>query len=327
MHLRDAGIAMRPLIVTPGDPVGIGPEITVKMLAEERPGNQPIVVAGSLKAMQAAMKCCRIRLPLVPVGALEDPIPTAGIPIWDPGGRGEPVEVAAIRGAVRACQSGHAAGLVTGPIHKFRLSEQGFQFPGHTGFLGHLCDVDSPVMAFAGGQLRVALVTVHVPLRAVADALTQERVLQTIRVAERALRHDLGILTPKIGVCGLNPHAGDGGLLGSEERDIIAPAIQQAVREGLDVQGPLSAEAAMRLGVDGTYDLIVAMYHDQGLAPLKLIDFGRSVNWTLGLPIVRTSVDHGTADDIVGKGVADASSLQAAVELASTIVQRRASGA
>lgn len=238
----------------------------------------------------------------------------AGLRVLSPPGGAEPVEVRAIRYGVAACLGGAARALVTGPIHKARLAAAGFHHAGHTEFLAELCGVERPVMAFTGGAFRVALVTVHLPLRAVADAVTVDAVLHTLRTAERALHLQRGIAAPRLLVCGLNPHAGDAGLLGREEIEVIAPAIARARAEGIDARGPVSAEAAFSDA--RASDMIVAMYHDQGLAPLKRGDFGRSVNWTLGLPIVRTSVDHGTADDLVGTGRASADSMVAALNLA-----------
>ena len=220
----------------------------------------------------------------------------------------------ALRVAVRACLDGRAHALVTGTIHKARLAARGFPHPGHTEFLGELCGVPGPVMAFVGGSVRVALVTVHLPLRAVADALTTANVLHTIRTSAAALREHLGVPNPRIAVCGLNPHAGDDGLLGGEEKTVIAPACDAARAEGIEVWGPVSAETAFC--EPERSDLVVAMYHDQGLVPLKRVDFGRTVNWTLGLPIIRTSVDHGTADALVGTGRASPASMEAAITLA-----------
>jgi 4-hydroxythreonine-4-phosphate dehydrogenase len=294
---------MRPLVVTPGDPAGVGPEVAVKAL---RSLGTPAVLVGDPDAIE----CWSGPLPRVTTVG-----PVSGLAILDPR-LDEPTEVAAIRVATRACLDGAARALVTGPIHKARLAARGFHHPGHTDFLAELCGVQRPVMAFVGGDLRVCLVTVHVPLRHVADRITRARVLHTLRVAHAALRDQLGIARPRLLVCGLNPHAGDSGLLGREEIEEIAPACAQASAEGLRVTGPVSSEAAFRSMTQGRADMVVAMYHDQGLAPLKLVDFGRSVNWTLGLPMVRTSVDHGTADDIAGQGIADPASMIAAIQLA-----------
>jgi 4-hydroxythreonine-4-phosphate dehydrogenase len=238
--------------------------------------------------------------------------------------RGEPVEVAAIREAVALCRSGAASALVTGPIHKARLVARGFGYHGHTDFLGALCGVAEPVMAFVGGAVRVALVTVHLPLAEVPRAITRERVLQVLRVADRALRLQLGLVAPRLQVCGLNPHAGEAGVLGREEIDVIAPACAAARAEGIRAADPVSAEAAFMHPEQG--DVIVAMYHDQGLVPLKRVDFGRTVNWTMGLPIIRTSVDHGTADELVGTGRASPASMEAAIRLAVELAERAAAG-
>jgi len=294
----------RPLLITPGDPAGVGPEVAAK--AANSMGLDAIFVGDG-----AAIE--RWAGPLPRVDAVR---PVRGLALLDPGGASEPVEVAAIRCAVAACLSGRARALVTGPIHKKRLADRGFHHPGHTDFLGELCGVDAPVMAFAGGSVRVALVTVHLPLAAVPAAITVERVLHTARTAAEALRRQLNIAEPRLLVCGLNPHAGDGGLLGREEIEVIQPACAILRGEGVDAVGPVSAEAAFLMARGGEGDMVIAMYHDQGLAPLKALDFGRSVNWTLGLPIVRTSVDHGTADDIAGRGVADPGSMSAALTLA-----------
>ncbi|MEN9785155.1 MAG: hypothetical protein RLZZ299_419 [Pseudomonadota bacterium] len=292
-----------PLVLTPGDPRGIGPEVAVAAL---RQASHDVVLLGHLPTLRAVAP----ELVVVPTLAPGGPrLRAMALPESD-----EPPEVVALRVAVEACRAGRARGLVTGPIHKARLAARGFPHPGHTEFLGALCGVDAPVMAFVGGAVRVALVTVHLPLREVASAVTRARVLHVIRTAHAALVGQLGIAAPRLAVCGLNPHAGDGGLLGSEEQDVIAPAVADARALGIDARGPISAETAFC--EPDAADMIVAMYHDQGLVPLKRVDFGRSVNWTLGLPIVRTSVDHGTADDLVGTGRARPDGMLAALALA-----------
>lgn len=304
-----------PIVLTPGDPLGIGPEVAVRAVRET---GLDAVLVGDPDAILRYAPDAEPVTTLVPCPA-DGRIRVLTLP---PGP--EPVEVRALRGAVAACLGGTARALVTGPIHKARLAARGFGHPGHTEFLGELCGVAHPVMAFTGGVFRVALVTVHLPLRAVPDAVTPEAVLHTARTAHVALRAQLGITAPRLLVCGLNPHAGDGGVLGREEIDVIAPAVARLRAEGIDARGPVSAETAF---ADPTAcDLIVAMYHDQGLAPLKRGDFGRSVNWTLGLPIIRTSVDHGTADALVGTGLARADSMVAALQLAE-LLSARATGA
>ncbi len=290
-----------PLVLTPGDPVGIGPEVTwkaLKLLDLDAVIIGADVLPGALPRVDTVRPDHRGVALLVPVDGEE------------------PVEVSALRLATSACLEGRARALVTGPIHKARLRARGFRFSGHTDFLGHLCGGADPVMAFAGGDLRVSLVTTHLPLSVVPSAVTRERVRYTIVTTALALRDQLGLPAPRLVVCGLNPHAGEEGVLGSEEQEVIGPACDEARAMGWDVLGPLGSETAFRLAGDGKVDGVVAMYHDQGLAPLKLVDFGRSVNWTLGLPLVRTSVDHGTADDIAGRGLADPASMVAAVRLA-----------
>lgn len=288
-------MSLAPLVLTPGDPRGVGPELVAPALAAVDVGQ--VLVVGDVAALRAA-------------GFRDGGRAQA----FEPPATGEPVEVAALRWAVAACRDGRARGLVTGPIHKARLAAQGFRHHGHTDFLAELCGAPDPVMAFVGGSVRVALVTVHHALRDVPALVTEARVLRTLRVVDRALRAQLGLAAPRIAVCGLNPHAGEAGLLGREELDHIEPAVRRARAEGIDATGPVSAEAAFMH--PETSDLIVAMYHDQGLVPLKRVDFGRTVNWTMGLPIVRTSVDHGTADELVGTGRARSDSLQAALTLA-----------
>lgn len=246
----------------------------------------------------------------------------AGIVVVDTAEQSEPAEVLAIRAAVDAIRTGRCSGLVTGPIHKARLAARGFGFPGHTDFLGHLCGVASPVMAFVGGEVRVALVTVHLPLRRVPEALSQQAIVHTAHQAHLALRDQLGLARQRLAICGLNPHAGDDGLLGHEDADIVAPAVEHLQDMGIDAFGPVSAEHAFVAARRGEADMVVAMYHDQGLAPLKALDFGKSVNWTLGLPILRTSVDHGTADDLAGTGRADPGSMLAAIALAERLARR-----
>jgi 4-hydroxythreonine-4-phosphate dehydrogenase len=310
------------LLLTPG--MGVGPEVCARGLqalgAQEGAfGGFRLALIGREEAVRPAFAAAGV--PLRRVEALD--AAGEGLPLLDPGDDAEPCEVQAIRLAARACLSGDADALVTGPIHKARLAARGFRHMGHTDLLGALCGVDEPVMAFTGGDLRVALVTVHLALSAVPALVRAPRIERVIAVAAQALRQDLGIAEPRLLVCGLNPHAGEQGLLGREEIEHIAPAVRAACAAGIDARGPVSAESAFLAARRGEADLVVAMYHDQGLAPLKAVDFGRSVNWTLGLPIVRTSVDHGTADELVGTGSADPASFAAALRLAADIARRR----
>ncbi len=297
-----------PLVVTPGDPFGVGPEVAVAALKILR-WDAVIVGQGAAVLDEARRQGLAVE-PAEAVG------PGAGVRLVAVDEGDEPVEVAALRTAVGACREGRARALVTGPIHKARLAARGFPFPGHTGFLGHLCGVPEPVMAFVGRRLRVVLATVHLPLREVPGAITERRLLHVLATADGAFRTGLGFARPRFAACGLNPHAGDAGVLGREEVDVVIPACEAARARGLAVDGPMSAEAAVRRVLDGRADALVACYHDQGLVPLKALEFGHAVNWTLGLPIVRTSVDHGTADDIAGRGCADPGSMIAALRLA-----------
>ncbi len=304
-----------PLVVTAG--MGIGPEVTLRAL-RDGPWHD-LVVVGRRAALERENATLGIDLIEVPgIVARAD-----GLAVYDPGDADEPTEVAAIRAGAAACLDGRAAALVTAPIHKKRLAERGFAFTGHTDFLGHLCGQRDEVMAFVGGRFRLALVTTHVPLMQVGALLTVPRIAHTARTLAQALTRDLGIRAPRIALCGLNPHAGEEGLLGSEEGTVIAPAAALLRGEGHRITGPISAETAFMQMAQGAFDGIVAMYHDQGLVPLKAVDFGRSVNWTIGLPLVRTSVDHGTADTLVGTGRADPASMSAAVALARRIVAQR----
>ena len=291
------------LLVTPG--MGIGPEVTARALAELGDA-VAIELWGDAPVIQAALDAQDVSAPVV-----------------DTRGRDEPAVVAAVREAALACAAGEADALVTGPIHKAKLIGQGFEHTGHTDMLGEVFGVD-PVMAFAGGSIRVALVTTHVELASVRDRITPERVKYVVETATAALRDDLGLSKPRLALCGLNPHAGEDGELGRTELDVIGPVAERLRADGIDVVGPISAETAFMDAVKGRFDLVVAMFHDQGLVPLKVLDFGRSVNWTLGLPIIRTSVDHGTADDLVGRNEADHSSMLAAIELASALASTKA---
>jgi len=301
-----------PIVVTPGDPLGVGAEVALKA-GPQAPGR--LVLVGDEAWLLA--EATRQGISLRRIASLEDA--PEGLSLLAPPPGSEPVEVRAIRFAAESCLAGTARAMVTGPIHKARLAARGFGFPGHTDYLGELCGVEQPVMAFVGQRMRVVLATIHMPLRQVPHAITREGLMHVVRTAHAALRDQLGIPEPVLVVAGLNPHAGDQGVLGSEELDLIGPTCDELRAEGLQVCGPYAGEAAARDVAEGRADMLVAMYHDQGLVPLKVLDFGSSVNWTLGLPIVRTSVDHGTADDIAGKGIADPGSMLAAMRLADRV--------
>jgi 4-hydroxythreonine-4-phosphate dehydrogenase len=225
---------------------------------------------------------------------------------------------------------GAAAALVTAPVSKEAIVRSGQPFVGQTEYLAELAGIRHPVMMLVGNDehgrwLRVALATTHLPLRLVADHLSQAGIEQAIVLAAKACR-DLGLPRARIGVCGLNPHAGEGGKMGTEEQTTITPAVETARRQGVEVAGPLPADTLFHHAYRGRYEAVVAMYHDQGLAPLKMIGFESGVNWTLGLPFVRTSPDHGTAYDIAGRGVANPSSMVAAIRLAKQLVFKTTAG-
>jgi 4-hydroxythreonine-4-phosphate dehydrogenase len=206
------------------------------------------------------------------------------------------------------------------------MHEAGYFFQGHTSLIAHLTNTEHYVMMLAGERLRVALVTIHCPLSEVSACLEDDMIYKTITITSQALQLDFGLLAPRLGVAALNPHAGESGLFGSEEDEIIRPAIERASAEGCQVDGPFPADTLFYRAAAGQFDAVVAMYHDQGLIPLKLLHFSNAVNVTLGLPIIRTSVDHGTAYDIAGMGIADASSLKAAIRMAVKMAENRARG-
>ena len=228
----------------------------------------------------------------------------------------------ALRLAVEGCMRGEFCGLVTAPVHKGVINDAGLPFTGHTELLAELSGARLPVMLLCGGGLRVALATTHLPLARVSAALTRERLADVLEVLHTDLRRRFGLATPRILVCGLNPHAGEGGHLGHEEIDVIAPVIGELSSRGMTLQGPVPADTAFTQQRLAGADAVLAMYHDQGLPVLKHAAFGHAVNVTLGLPFVRTSVDHGTALDLAGSGRADAGSMRAAIELAADLARR-----
>jgi 4-hydroxythreonine-4-phosphate dehydrogenase len=224
-------------------------------------------------------------------------------------------EATALERAVAACVAGECAALVTAPIHKRRLLDGGFGFVGHTEFLADRCDRDV-VMAFGGGKLRVALLTTHLPLREVADAIHTEDVPRVAALFADGLRRYFGIEHPRLALCGLNPHAGEEGKLGAEDAAVLAPGVALARQRGIDLDGPLPADSLMARAARGGVDGVIACFHDQGLTAVKAVDFGSSVNFTLGLPFLRTSPDHGTAHDIAWTGRVDPSSMISALRMA-----------
>ena len=282
------------------------------------------VLHGHVEVIARAASLCGVPVPDAEVR------PPAGVD--DPFAHPGEAQLGQLRAAVAAARRGELDALVTAPIQKQTIAAAGFAFPGHTEFLGAEAGSDRVAMLFAGPRLRVLLATIHLPLVAVPAALTVEGLSGLIVLGVRELARDFGIDRPRVAVTGLNPHAGEGGQLGHEERAIIEPAMQEArealSREGIavDLRGPLPADVAFRPALHGEVDLVVAMYHDQALIPVKLIDFEQTVNVTLGLPYVRTSPPHGTAHDIAWTGRADATPMRSALDLAVALAARRSSG-
>jgi len=321
------------LAISMGDPGGIGPEVTLKALATRgvRAAIDPILV-GDREVWEETARRLKLRMAfsetarrghfrLAVTSALSPRHRQAGASRSQAGAaaRGE-AAYRAILEAARLVQSGEAAAMVTAPISKAHLAAAGYDFPGHTELLAELCGGVPVHMMMAGPRLRVVLVTTHVAVAELPRRVTQEAVLDTILSTGRALRQHFGIGAPKIAVAGLNPHAGENGIFGTEEIRVIAPAVRAARRRRLDVVGPLAADGVFAHAVNGDYDAVVCMYHDQGLGPFKLLHFADGVNFTVGLPFVRTSPDHGTAFDLAGTGQADPRSMIAAIRLAEHLV-------
>lgn len=302
------------LAITCGDPAGIGPEVIASWLDSNRDAARDVAVIGPARWIQkldtAAEK--------IAVG-LDEFEPVAGQP--SPGGA--LVAWAAMERAAQGCVRGEFCGVVTGPVSKAELARIGYAHPGQTEFFAARWGGD-PVMAFCGGRLRVVLATWHVPLIEVPQLLGPQLLRRTIAAADQLARAE-GIAQPRIGVCGLNPHAGEGGLLGCEEKSFIDPALDQLRAEFPGVSSTQPADTLFARAARGEFDVVVALYHDQGLAPLKLVDFDEAVNVTLGLPFVRTSPDHGTAFGIAGQGKASATSFANAVSVARRLIKARRS--
>jgi 4-hydroxythreonine-4-phosphate dehydrogenase len=332
---------MKPLAVSMGDPAGIGLELAARVWAE-RDEAPPFFLVGDPDALERAS--ARIGLPeprlnvvenAAEIGEAGEALTILHVPLAmeETPGAPDPVNaaatIAAIEQGVAAVRAGTASALVTLPIAKAVLHTADFGFPGHTEFIAHLTKDDAwthtrgPVMMLAGPSLKVALATIHTPLADVARQLTRERIVHVGRVVGEALRRDFGVAKPRIALCGLNPHAGEDGAIGREEIDVVDPAAKLLRAEGWDVRDARSADALFHDEARKTYDAAIALYHDQGLIPIKTLHFWDAVNVTLGLPIVRTSPDHGTGFDIAGKGVARPDSFRAALKLAWDMAARR----
>jgi 4-hydroxythreonine-4-phosphate dehydrogenase len=316
------------IVLTMGDPAGIGPEVVLKaLLAPGLREEFDLSVVGSRAVLEERARRLSLPFDADVAEAHDGPVPAEpGRPT--PAGARAAVE--AVVAAARACQSGAADAMVTAPVTKATIAEAGYDFPGHTEFLARLTGVESVVMTFVHGTRRIGLVTNHLPIAAVARTLTLELILDKLLILSRGLEESLGVPAPRIAVAALNPHAGERGTIGDEEERIIAPAVAAAREVGVAAEGPFPADSVFpRLGSCGEgghpFDAALAMYHDQAMIPVRVWGIAGGVNLTLGLPIVRTSPDHGTALDLAGKGVADAGSMIAAVRLAGAVASRRAS--
>ncbi|WP_166263417.1 4-hydroxythreonine-4-phosphate dehydrogenase PdxA [Marinobacter caseinilyticus] len=321
------------LALTAGEPAGIGPELCLQVASGDREVGLVVVASQELLRARADQLGLAIvlerwrpgtpatlaagRLSVLPVDGLVNAAPG----VLDTGNSA--YVLATLETATRGCLDGTFDGMVTAPVHKGVINDAGIAFSGHTEFLQALCRVERVVMMLATENLRVALVTTHLPLKEVSAAITSERLSQVTRILNQDLQRCFGIRHPRILVAGLNPHAGEGGHLGREEIDVIEPTLQHLRGEGIDLIGPLPADTLFTPHWLDSADAVLAMYHDQGLPVLKYQGFGRAVNITLGLPIVRTSVDHGTALDLAGTGRADAGSLYTAIAVGAEMALSR----
>ncbi len=331
-------VTTKPLLVTLGDPNGLGPELACRLLGMGGSGSLPVIPL-ILVGPEAALDVHAARLGTgrfwtrigdpgritgeEPGVFLFEPSGVAGIPldIGIPTPHGGRCAGMTLDSACHLIQDGVADGVVTLPLHKAMLQEAGFNFPGHTEFLARFSGLrdDDVCMHLCGSKLRVSLVTTHPPLREVPDLITEERIMRCLALTADFVRK-LGVPGP-VAVCGLNPHAGESGKIGREEVEIIGPAIERARRAGIAASGPFPADTIFARAAKGEFSAVLAMYHDQGLGPLKLMHFSHAVNVTLGLPFVRTSVDHGTGFDITGKDVAETGSLEEALDLAARLTR------
>ena len=322
------------IAITPGEPAGIGPDLVIA-LAQKK--HTAIIISIADPDMLAA-RAQQLGIPLTliaydssditqPVQAGQllvypEQLSTACKPgVTDP--LNAPYVLNTLRKAADGCLQGDFDAMLTAPVNKASINNAGITFSGHTEFLAEHCGSTQPVMLLCAGDLRVALLTTHLPLSKVAEQITPERILSIVRILHHDLQAMFGIDSPHIAVLGLNPHAGEAGHLGHEELDVIKPAIEQLKAEGLKLSGPLPADSAFTPDSLTHYDAVLAMYHDQGLPVLKHVGFGNAVNVTLGLPIIRTSVDHGTALELAGTGKAHSGSIEAALDLALEIATRR----
>jgi 4-hydroxythreonine-4-phosphate dehydrogenase len=324
--------------ITMGDPTGIGPEILVKALSMEEPFRacRPVVF-GDRGALLRAIQIQSLSVTLhavdritrdgylpgkiffFPLSQLED----ASLRFGHPDRACGEAMVRYIEEAVKRAKNRELDAITTCPINKKAMNEAGYPFPGHTELLAHLTGASAVAMMFLGSKWRIVLLTIHLPLKDVSRWISKDRILSTLRLTDEGMKKHFGIPHPKIAILGLNPHCGEEGLLGDEEKKEILPAIEEAKVLGMDAEGPFPADSFFNMSGRHASDAVIAMYHDQGLIPIKMLDFREAVNFTLGLPFIRTSVDHGTAYDIAGKGLADPSNLVKAILTAANLLKSK----
>ncbi|HBC0465245.1 TPA: 4-hydroxythreonine-4-phosphate dehydrogenase PdxA [Legionella pneumophila] len=322
---------MNPLLISSGEPAGIGPDLCLA-LAET---DLPVVILGDLSLLEARASELNLSIKFLEYGPHQSfekkagyltvwPVPCA-VPVisgeLNPQNASYVMELLTLGASL--CSKGEFSALVTAPVHKANINAAGITFTGHTEFFADFFEVETVVMMLACSQMKVALVTTHLPLRMVSDAISSPLIIRVIQQLHHSLKHDFGIQSPKIKVAGLNPHAGESGYLGREEIEIIAPALNSLKHQGINVSGPLPADTMFIPNHTNSCDAYVAMYHDQGLPVLKYAGFNEAVNITLGLPIIRTSVDHGTALELAGKNKANPGSMLAAVKMAKDMALTR----
>ncbi|KTD13583.1 4-hydroxythreonine-4-phosphate dehydrogenase [Legionella gratiana] len=322
---------MKPLLISSGEPAGIGPDLCLALARYDF----PLVILGDRAVLEARAKELKLDVCLTSYqsGQLIEPkpgyLPVLSIPCPDPVQSGclNPNNAAYViellNQAARLCGSGDFSALVTAPVNKANINKAGITFSGHTEFLAQFYNVETVVMMLACQQMKVALVTTHLPLRKVADSITSDLIINVVSQVHQTLIEDFNILNPRIKVAGLNPHAGESGYLGKEEIEVISPALAFLREQGFQVEGPMPADTMFIKNQLNECDAYVAMYHDQGLPVLKYADFHAAVNVTLGLPIIRTSVDHGTALELAGKNLLDTGSMFAAVDMAKSMALSR----
>jgi 4-hydroxythreonine-4-phosphate dehydrogenase len=328
-------VSLRPLAVALGDPAGIGPEIVAKAWRDrEFQALPPFFAVGDARAIAAVWDgpVVAIGSPEEAAAAFGDALPvltvagTEGITPGRPDDAGARSALDSLELATGLTRSGAASGLVTGPVSKAQLYRIGFTYPGQTEFVAERCGIapENTVMMLAGPTLRVVPVTTHIPFAAVPQSISVELIVAKARVTARGLSRNFGIGSPRLAFAGLNPHAGESGAIGREEIDILEPAIRQLQAEGIDAVGPFAADTMFHARARATYDAAICLYHDQALVPLKTLHFDEGVNMTLGLPIVRTSPDHGTAFGIAGQDQAEPGAMIAAIRMAGQAAEKRA---